>query len=144
MLTRNPPSQSEITSAPPQTSTNTYPPDKKGADISRAEQGVPAADADGDADEMDSTFGPGLKRRDGVVVDAVWGEIKEGGPNYRNLGWSVSITSTITPLLLALPYVILDPCIGLGVGSRSERRGTSRLTRVKESSLTFVGSELQS
>lgn len=23
------------------------------------------------------------------VIDAVWGEIKEGGPNYRNLGWSV-------------------------------------------------------
>jgi len=21
------------------------------------------------------------------VIDAVWGEIKEGGPNYRNLGW---------------------------------------------------------
>jgi len=23
------------------------------------------------------------------VIDAVWGEIKEGGPNYRNLGWWV-------------------------------------------------------
>ena len=21
------------------------------------------------------------------VIDAVWGELKEGGPNYRNLGW---------------------------------------------------------
>lgn len=23
------------------------------------------------------------------VIDAVWGELKEGGPNYRNLGWYV-------------------------------------------------------
>lgn len=25
--------------------------------------------------------------RQGVVVDAVWGEIDDSGPNYRNLGW---------------------------------------------------------
>lgn len=24
-----------------------------------------------------------------VVYDAVWGEIKEGGTNYRSLGWYV-------------------------------------------------------
>ncbi|WVF68080.1 hypothetical protein IAT40_002843 [Kwoniella sp. CBS 6097] len=24
---------------------------------------------------------------DGKIVDAVWGTIEEGGPNYRSLGW---------------------------------------------------------
>ena len=27
------------------------------------------------------------KGPDAKVVDAVWGEISEDGPNYRNLGW---------------------------------------------------------
>lgn len=40
--------------------------------------------------DTDSGFGGNPKNaRDGVVVDAVWGEIRADGPNYRNLGWYV-------------------------------------------------------
>ena len=42
-------------------------------------------------DDADSGFNtetdPKNAKRDGVVVDAVWGEIRADGPNYRNLGW---------------------------------------------------------
>jgi len=46
---------------------------------------TPSTDADVERDARKSER---EKHQDDLrVIDAVWGEIKEGGPNYRNLGW---------------------------------------------------------
>lgn len=42
---------------------------------------------EGDVEMAVNEAGPQKDRQDGRVVDAVWGTIEDGGPNYRNLGW---------------------------------------------------------
>ncbi|WVR03437.1 hypothetical protein IAU60_000428 [Kwoniella sp. DSM 27419] len=51
--------------------------DKMKNDVGQAELAMPV---DGEPENLKTT-------KDGVIVDAVWGEIDSDGPNYRALGW---------------------------------------------------------
>lgn len=73
---------SDSTRAPATGSPGAY-----GAGTAAPASGVVAADGDREKGPMHEA--PLKKSMSGTdtTVDAVWGEISEDGPNYRNLGW---------------------------------------------------------
>ncbi|KAK8845615.1 hypothetical protein IAR55_006331 [Kwoniella newhampshirensis] len=101
-------------------------------------------------DGCDEDDGSRLKpEKDALVVDAVWGTIEEGGPNYRNLGWirasvlelktQIGLGPSVLDTLGFVPGILVILAIGLIITWSDLVVGTFKLAHPEVYTIADVG-----